>query len=212
MNGTLEKVYMWYLKRQCHSVPRHIAVIQDGNRRFAKNSGICTELGHRLGADRTEEMLDWAKELGIRYITIYSFSTENFNRSPEEVNALFSLFREKFLGFLTDWRVREYRIHVQMVGDRSLLPADLLAAVDTAEQATAGYDGFFLNIAIGYGGRNEIVAVSREILKEVREGRLDPADITVEAIQDHINNRKNLPPVDLIIRTANEFRTSNFLS
>lgn len=211
MKGALEKMYSWYLRRQCRYIPCHIAVIQDGNRRFAKNTGICTEAGHRLGADRTEEMLDWAKELGIRYITIYSFSTENFNRSPEEVNALFSLFREKFLGFLTDKRVRDYRIHVQMVGDRSLLPPDLLSAVDAAEQATAQYDGFFLNIAIGYGGRNEILAVSREILREVRDGRLDPGVISVETVQDRINDRKNLPPVDLIIRTANEYRTSNFL-
>ena len=125
--------------------------------------------GARDGADRTEEMLDWAHELGIRHITLYTFSTENFSRTKEEMDHLFSLFREKFTSVVTDERVKGYRIRVQMVGNRSMLPDDLRSAIDAAEEATRDHDGFYLNIALAYGGRNEIVLAARQILKEVAE-------------------------------------------
>ena len=126
----VEPLYERYLKMQYHHVPNHIAIIQDGNRRYAKRLGIDTSKGHRAGADKTEEMLDWAHELGIKHITLYTFSTENFSRKKEEVDHLFALFREKFLAVLRDERVKRYRIRVQMVGDRSLLPPDLREAVE----------------------------------------------------------------------------------
>ncbi len=103
-------------------MPNHIAIIQDGNRRYAKMLGIDTAKGHRAGADKTEEMLDWAHELGVKHITLYTFSTENFSRNKDEVEHLFALFKEKFLAVLKDERVKKYKIRVQMVGDRSLLP------------------------------------------------------------------------------------------
>ena len=106
-------------------MPRHIAIIQDGNRRYARNTGLDTADGHRAGADVTEKVLDWIHELGITHITLYSFSTENFNRDPSEIESLFTLFKEKFLSVLSDDRVSKYRIRVRMVGDRTLLPDDL---------------------------------------------------------------------------------------
>ena len=124
----IEPVYERYLRIQCRHVPNHIAIIQDGNRRYAKLLGIDTAGGHRAGADRTEEMLDWAHELGIRHITLYTFSTENFSRKKEEIDHLFTLFQEKFTSVVTDERVKRYRIRVQMVGDRSMLPDDLKKA------------------------------------------------------------------------------------
>ena len=204
-------MYEWYLKRQCSHIPEHIAIIQDGNRRFAKNAGIDISEGHRAGADRTEMMLDWAHELGIRYITIYSFSTENFHRDAKEVGELFVLFREKFLSVINDERVHRYHIRVRMVGDRSLLPPDLLQAIDAAEKATENYDNFFLNIAVAYGGRNEIVLAARRILEKVRTGDITPEEITPDMVEGHLHDGGNLPPVDLIVRTGNDYRTSNFL-
>ena len=153
----IEPLYERYLKVQYQHVPNHIAIIQDGNRRYAKMLGIDTTKGHRAGADKTEEMLDWAHELGIRHITLYTFSTENFSRKKEEVDHLFALFKEKFLSILHDERVEKYKIRVQMVGDRAMLPDDLRDAVNKAEKATQDNTGFHLNIALAYGGRNEIV-------------------------------------------------------
>ena len=207
----VESLYEKHLRHQCRHVPNHIAIIQDGNRRYAKLLGLDTADGHRAGADKTEEMLDWAQELGIRHITLYTFSTENFSRQKEEVSHLFALFKEKFTSVISDERVNRYKIRVQMVGDRSLLPADLLDAINTAEEATKGHTGFCLNIALAYGGRNEIVLAAREILGEIEKTGADPGIIDVQMVERHLHSGKGIPPVDLIIRTGNEYRTSNFL-
>jgi tritrans,polycis-undecaprenyl-diphosphate synthase [geranylgeranyl-diphosphate specific] len=207
----IEPLYERYLKVQYQHVPNHIAIIQDGNRRYAKMLGIDTPKGHRAGADKTEEMLDWAHELGIRHITLYTFSTENFSRNKEEVAQLFALFKEKFLAILHDERVDKYKIRVQMVGDRSMLPDDLLDAVNKAEKATQDNTGFHLNIALAYGGRNEIVLAAREILSAVANNEVSPDMIDVHMVEQHLHDKKGIPPVDLIIRTGNDYRTSNFL-
>jgi len=207
----IEPLYERNLLRQCQSIPRHIAIIMDGNRRFARMIGMNKADGHRAGADKTEEMLDWAREIGIRYITLYSFSTENFSRDQEEISELFSLFREKFTRVLDDVRVHRYRIRVQMVGERSRLPPDLRAAIDAAEKATASYHDYYLNIALAYGGRNEIVRAIQQILAEIRSGTCTPDDIDSALVERHLNGGIQLPPVDLIIRTGNDYRTSNFL-
>lgn len=207
----IDPLYERYLRLQCRHIPNHIAIIQDGNRRYARLLGLDTADGHRAGADNTERMLDWAHEMGIRHITLYTFSTENFSRQKEEVSHLIALFKEKFVSVLTDERVKKYRIRVQMVGDRSLLPQDLLKTIDAAEKATQGNTGFHLNIALAYGGRNEIVMAAREILTEIGQNRIDPGDVTVPVVEQHLHGRKGIPPVDLIIRTGNECRTSNFL-
>jgi tritrans,polycis-undecaprenyl-diphosphate synthase [geranylgeranyl-diphosphate specific] len=207
----IDPVYERFLRLQCRHIPNHIAIIQDGNRRYARLLGLDTAEGHRAGADNTEKMLDWAHEIGVRHITLYTFSTENFSRQKEEVSHLFDLFKEKFRSVLTDERVKKYKIRVQMVGDRSLLPEDLLAAIDAAENATRNNRGFCLNIALAYGGRNEIVLAAREILSGVDKNQIDPATIDVQMVEQHLHGSRGIPPVDLIIRTGNECRTSNFL-
>lgn len=211
LRSLIEPVYERYLRMQCRNMPRHIAIIQDGNRRFARQKGVDTAVGHRAGADATEQMLEWAGDLGVQHITLYSFSTENFHRDAAEVQELFALFREKFLSMVKNERVHRRHIRVQMVGDRTLLPADLLAAIEQAEASTAGYHDFFLNIAIAYGGRNEIVQAAKRILAEVNAGTLTPEEITPAMVENHLYEGNPLPPVDLIIRTGNEYRTSNFL-
>ena len=211
LRSLIEPLYEKYLKMQYRHVPNHVAIIQDGNRRYAKMLGMDTPKGHRAGADKTEEMLDWAQELGINHITLYTFSTENFSRNKEEVAQLFALFKEKFLAVLNDERVEKYKIRVQMVGDRAMLPEDLREAVNKAEKATQGNTGFHLNIALAYGGRNEIVLAAREILSAVANNEVRPDMIDVHMVEQHLHDKKGIPPVDLIIRTGNEYRTSNFL-
>lgn len=204
-------LYERLLRMQCRHIPSHIAIIQDGNRRFARIRNIPRSEGHRAGADRTEEVLSWARELGIRHITLYSFSTENFQRDSEEVQDLFRLFREKLTRVPGDPRVHRDGIRVQVVGDRTLLPPDLREAIARAEEATKNYSEYFLNVALAYGGRNEIVRAARRILRGVSEGTCSIPEITPELVESHLHDGQNIPPVDLIIRTGNEYRTSNFL-
>jgi tritrans,polycis-undecaprenyl-diphosphate synthase [geranylgeranyl-diphosphate specific] len=160
---------------------------------------------------KTEEILDWARDLGIQYITLYSFSTENFTRESDEVRALFTLFREKFLAVQTDERVRKYGIRVSVVGDRSLLPKDLLDVIADAEEATKANTGHYLNVALAYGGRNEIVHAARRILSEVESGECPAESIDTGMVERYLHDGIHLPPVDLVIRSGNDYRTSNFL-
>ncbi|MDI6867651.1 polyprenyl diphosphate synthase [Methanoculleus sp.] len=197
--------------RQVRHIPRHVAVIQDGNRRYAQKQGVDTSVGHRLGANTTERLLNWANDLDVQQITLYTFSTENFRRDENELESLFTLFKEKFWAVLDDERVKRNRIRVRMIGDRSLLPPDLLEAVDAAEEATRHHSNYFINVALAYGGRNEIVNAARSILEEVRQGVIDPDSIDPGTVERHLNRGALVPPVDLIIRTGNDYRTSNFL-
>jgi len=207
LEGLYERLLVW----QIRYVPLHIAIIQDGNRRFAKSLGLGAGEGHRAGADTTDRVLDWAHEMGVKYITLYSFSTENFRRDSVEVESLFSLFKERFERILFDDRIHRHRIRIRVFGDRTLLPPDLLERVEAAEAATRAYGNYFVNIALAYGGRNEIVHAARSILRGVRDGAITPEEIDAALVERHLYDGKYLPPVDLIIRTGNERRTSNFL-
>lgn len=211
LRSIVEPLYERYLRMQCLNIPNHIAVIQDGNRRFARMLGMDTAKGHRAGADTSEMLLDWAHELGIRHVTLYSFSTENFRRNEAEVRDLFELFREMLRKIPNDERVHRYQIRVQVLGDRSLLPPDLIELIDEVERVTAVYGDYIINVALAYGGRNEIVHTAKSILQEVRDGNLKADEIDAGVIESHLHDGMNLPPVDLIIRTGNEKRTSNFL-
>ncbi len=207
----IDRCYERVLQRQVTHIPRHVAIIQDGNRRFARLYGLDTASGHRAGASTTENMLEWVQELGIRHITLYSFSTENFTRPHKEVRDLFALFKDMLVRISKDERIHRRGVCVRIIGDRSLLPDDLLESVRLAEEATQDYTDFHLNIALAYGGRNEIVYATRSILEEVRSGRISPDSIDTGVIDEHLYNGFQLPPVDLMIRTGNEKRTSNFL-
>ncbi|MDD3621082.1 MAG: polyprenyl diphosphate synthase [Methanofollis sp.] len=206
-----EHLYERYLGWQCKHIPSHIAIIQDGNRRYARLNNVDTIEGHRAGAQATQRVLEWAQDLGIRTITLYSFSTENFKRDQAEVEYLFDLFKEKFAEIPEDDRVHKNQIRVQMIGDRSMLPSDLLSLIETAEDATRHYSRYFLNIALAYGGRNEIVHAAQRVVTGVRDGTLEADTITPKTVEHYLYDETPLPPVDLIVRTGNERRTSNFL-
>ncbi|MBO4521976.1 MAG: di-trans,poly-cis-decaprenylcistransferase [Methanomicrobium sp.] len=209
-----DRVYEKKLASQIEYIPKHIAIIQDGNRRYAKEKGIDVALGHRLGAEKTMEVLEWARDIGVKEITLYCFSTENFNRSEGELKDLFSLFMDKaneVLGKLNREVAPENRIRIRMVGDRSLLPQDFLSKIEKVEEMTKDFHNYTINLAIAYGGRNEILCAARSILKKVYSGELDADAIDVDTVDDNIYNDISISPVDLIIRTGNEKRTSNFL-
>ena len=208
-----EKRLLWEV--QGGTMPRHIGLILDGNRRYARGLGLTDPLeGHRRGADRLEQVLDWLEELEIRIITIYVLSTENLSRPPEELERLLSLIETRMRSVATDAKIHAKGVRVRAVGQLGLLPASVQEAIRAAEEATAGYGNFFLNIAVGYGGRQEIAdAVQALLLERSRQGMALEralAEVTPEAIGKYLYTY-DLPDPDLIIRTSGEFRLSGFL-
>ena len=210
-------IYRWYehsLKQEVlrHPIPGHVAIIQDGNRRYARRLGKSIAQGHISGADTTEKVLDWCAELGVKQLTLYAFSTENFNRPDDEKQALFDLFKVFARKARESKRTHELKLRFRPVGDISMLPADVREEIALTEAATAGYDHFYLNIAVAYGGRKEIVDGARKMAREVRDGGLKPESITENSVDKYLYlGAEQRSQVDLIIRTGGDERTSNFL-
>jgi len=191
-------------------VPNHLAIIMDGNRRFAAAQGLDISKGHAKGRDTAELLLDWCLEVGVNILTIYALSTENFSRSPEELAALMDLYDKALRDIAVDERVHRHQIRVRVIGNRTLLPARVQEAIDIAEKATANYTRYRFNVALAYGGRDEIVEAIRALAREVRDGRLLPEEIDSDAVSRHLYTA-DLPDPDLIFRTSGEERISNFL-
>jgi tritrans,polycis-undecaprenyl-diphosphate synthase [geranylgeranyl-diphosphate specific] len=203
-------LYERLLERELDGAPEHVAVIQDGNRRYARQSGDEATDGHRAGAQTTERMLHWCNELGVRELTLYAFSTENFERPPEEREHLFDLIEDKLREFADREEVHENEVRIRAIGELDRLPPRVREAIEYADRRTAGYDEFHLNIALAYGGRAELLSATRDLAADVRDGALDPADIDVEAVESQLYEGP-ARAVDLIIRTGGDERTSNFL-
>ncbi len=191
-------------------LPRHLAIIMDGNRRFAHDHGLLVELGHERGRDKLEELLNWCLEIGLRIMTVYALSTENFQRDPAELDPLMDLFARSFEEIAIDPRVHRNQIRVQAFGNRGILPERVVRAIEHAEAATRGYDRYLYNVAIAYGGREEIVRAIRALATEVQEGTLRPEEITQEMVSSHLYTAE-MPDPDLVLRTSGEERISNFL-
>ncbi len=192
------------------NTPNHIGIIMDGNRRFAQNLNTSREAGHAIGAQKLEKVLDWAKEIGVRYGTVYAFSKENTNRSEEEVSELMDLFEEKFKEIAKDPKIHENEIRVKAIGNKDKLPGHVREAIKKAEKATEDYDQFVLNIAVNYGGRKELVEATRKLCEKVEQGQLEPDEIDEETLDKQLY-MSELPDPDLIIRTSGEERLSGFL-
>ncbi|HTP53455.1 MAG TPA: polyprenyl diphosphate synthase [Thermoplasmata archaeon] len=191
-------------------VPRHLAIIMDGNRRFAAREGLDVKGGHAKGRDTLEELLDWCLDVGIRILTVYALSTENLSRPKEELEGLMELFDRSLREIATDERVHRHKIRVRVFGNRTLLPSRVQEAIALAETATEAYTEYRYNVALGYGGREEIVDAIRALAREVQAGTLDPAAIDSETVSRHLYTA-DLPDPDLIFRTSGEERISNFL-
>lgn len=190
------------------NMPKHIAIIMDGNRRWAKNRKLETKDGHKAGADNLEKIASYANKIGIKYLTVYAFSTENWKRSKEEVAALM---------FLLNWYIDSWlkkadtdNIRLKIIGDIRVLSKSLQEKIDKAIEKTKNNTGLTLNIAFNYGGRAEIVMATQKIAEKVQKGEMNLEDITEETISENLYTAGQ-PDPDLLIRTSGELRTSNFL-
>ncbi|NPA47492.1 MAG: di-trans,poly-cis-decaprenylcistransferase [Thermococci archaeon] len=191
-------------------IPRHVAIIMDGNRRWAKKFEKPPWYGHLFGSQKLEEILEWNRELGIKTLTVYAFSTENFGRRKEEVNALMNLFERKFLEILDNEKVHRYGMRVNVIGRKDLLPDNVRRAAEKAEEATRNYSNYVLNIALAYGGRGEIVDAVKDMIDDVLAGKLRKEDVDEELIKRYLYY-PDMPDPDIVIRTGGEVRISNFL-
>ena len=186
----------------------HVAIIMDGNGRWATNRGWPRLVGHRKGAERVKQIVRCAPDLGIRWLTIYAFSTENWKRSTEEVLGLMSIFA-RYIEREAD-RLAAEGVRMRFIGDRTRLDPKLQRLMSGIETRTAGFSRLNLTVAINYGGRDELTRAIRQIAIEVSEGRLDPGAVTDALIASRLDTA-DLPDPDLVIRTSGETRTSNFL-
>jgi tritrans,polycis-undecaprenyl-diphosphate synthase [geranylgeranyl-diphosphate specific] len=202
--------YERLLRREISGAPTHVAVIQDGNRRYADRNGDEAPDGHRAGAQTTERVLDWCQDLGVEELTLYAFSTENFDRPEHERAALFDLLERKLYQFADDDRVHDGEVRIRAIGDETMLPERVREAIRYAERRTADYGRFTLNVALAYGGRNELLGAARDVARAVTDGDLDPGEIDASEIDRRLYDNP-LRDVDLIIRTGGDERTSNFL-
>ena len=204
------RVYERLLERELSDGPTHVAVIQDGNRRYARTRGDEATEGHRAGAETTEAMLEWCADLGVEELTLYAFSTENFDRPEAEREELFDLIAEKLRTFADRPEVHDREVRIRAIGEVDRLPARVREAVDYAEGRTREYDRFTLNVALAYGGRAELLSAARDVARAVEAGELDPADVDAAAVEERLYEGP-ARDVDLIIRTGGDERTSNFL-
>lgn len=204
------------------SLPEHVAIIMDGNRRYAKMIGTFPEEGHVYGAEITEKVIEWCFEIGVKKLTLYAFSIENFSRTEEEKKRLFELMCEKFDKIRKDKKIHKEEVKIKAIGNLEMLPLSLREAIRKAEEATAQYKKFNLYFAVGYSGRMEIVEAARKIGEKVKNGELNVEEINEEEISKHLyinegeganKNGNSLvkADVDLIIRTGGERRLSNFI-
>lgn len=208
------KIYERWLWQQIKSgkMPEHIAIILDGNRRWASERLVASWVGHQEGAERVNQLLDWCLDLGVRCVTLYSFSMENFKRVPLEVEEILQIIEKKLQEILTDKRIHENEVKVKVIGRIKLLPKSLQELIRKAEDATKKYDKQFLTVALAYGGRAEIVDAAKKIAEKVKRGELSLEKIDEDTFEkflytSHIPN----PDPDLIIRTSGEERLSGFL-
>lgn len=189
-------------------LPKHIAIIMDGNRRWAKERNIETRLGHKEGAETLKKIAKYANKIGIQYLTVYAFSTENWKRTKEEVGTLMGLLQMYVNDFLNDKELENIKINV--LGDVSKLEPGLQKSIQKAIDRTKDYTGMTLNVAFNYGGRDEITKAVQKIANKVQNHEISIQDIDEKYVADNLYTQGQLDP-DLLIRTGGEQRVSNFL-
>ena len=209
------KTYEYYEEKLEEEVsdgpmPRHIAIIMDGNRRYAKELGLETREGHLAGKEKIRDVLNWCLKLGIRNLTVYAFSTENFNRDESEVNFLMELIETTLKEMADDPEVEEKKIRIQVIGEKELVPESMQETIRYAEEKTKDNDQYTFSMAIAYGGRQEIISALKDIATKVKNGELEVDDINEEMVSEYLYTT-GMPDPDLVLRTSGELRISNFL-
>ena len=195
------------------AVPVHIGVIPDGNRRWARKVGLPITEAYRIGSDKVEEFLEWSLDFGIKIVTVYVLSTENFlRRSKLELDLLYRLLKEKLIKVRRDERIHRNRVRVRVIGRTWLLPEDVRREIELTEEATADYSDHYLNLAVVYGGRQEIIDAVKKLIIDYNSGKLSISDLNEELLLKYLYvGDEPYPEPDLIIRTGGEHRISNFL-
>ncbi|HJM44936.1 MAG TPA: polyprenyl diphosphate synthase [Candidatus Poseidoniaceae archaeon] len=192
-------------------LPEHVACIMDGNRRHALQKLIPVALGHKMGKEKLEDVMDWILEYNIKYLTVYALSTENLNsRSEKELEELYNLYVMGLEDLVEDDRIHNNRVKVSVIGRRELLPKKVLESIEKAEKSTAEYEDYVFTICLAYGSREEIVLAIREIATLHASGELSLDQIDEKEVSNRLYT-KGMPDPDLIIRTSGEERISNFL-
>ncbi len=204
--------WLWFQVKKGRK-PQHVAIILDGNRRWAAHKALISWIGHRHGANKIDELMDWCLELDVKFITLYAFSTENFDRPPQEVEEIMKLIKEKLLSILENERIHENKIRVKAIGRLDLLPPAIQEVIQRVEETTKMYTDRLLNVALAYGGRAEIVDATKKIAKKAVKGELNPEKINEKLFEKYLYTA-HMPrqDADLIIRTSGEERLSGFLS
>ena len=190
------------------SVPRHVAIILDGNGRWAKSKGMPRNYGHAQGAKNVERICEEAWKLGIKYLTVYAFSTENWSRPEDEVEALMSLLSSYLKNCMKISKKNDMRVRV--IGDISRLDEELRKQIETLTEATEDYDGLNFTVALNYGSRDEILRAVNHIIADMEQGILEKREVTEELMEAYLDTA-GIPAPDLLIRTSGEQRLSNFL-
>lgn len=190
------------------NLPKHIAIIMDGNRRWAKARGLTTKDGHKAGSKNLDNIATFCNEIGIKYLTVYAFSTENWKRTQEEVSALMFILKANLDSMHRKLDLKNIKIRV--IGEKENIPPDIQKKIDKLVEKTKNNTGLVLNIAFNYGGRAELVHSTKVIAEKVKSGEIDIEDINEKLISDSIYTAGQ-PDPDLMIRTSHELRTSNFL-
>lgn len=189
-------------------VPKHIGIILDGNRRFAKQLMLKPWKGHEWGAKKVEKLFEWCRELDIKELTLYTFSLENLNRPKEELDYLLNLFKEEFAKLLSDERIGKNEIRINFIGRLWMLPQDLQDIMQKIMEKTEKYSRYIVNFAMAYGGRAEIIDAAKKIAEKAKEGKIDIDEINEDVF---LKNMYIKSEPDLIIRTGGEKRISGFL-
>jgi undecaprenyl diphosphate synthase len=198
------------LKEQidANRIPQHVAIIMDGNGRWAKSKGLDRIFGHREGVDSVDKVMEAASDLGVKYITLYAFSTENWNRPDTEVNALMEILSEALKKYIE--KISQNNVRLMVIGDKSRLSKVTLSNLSEAEKMTEGNTGLTMILAISYSSRWEIVEATKRIAAEVKTGALDVEAINEQIFSNHLATA-GIPDPDLLVRTSGELRISNFL-
>jgi tritrans,polycis-undecaprenyl-diphosphate synthase [geranylgeranyl-diphosphate specific] len=197
------------MKLDSDNIPKHIGIIMDGNRRFAKRIMKNPWDGHESGAKKIQYLLEWCKEFDIKRLTLYTFSIENFNRPKKEFDHLMKLFKENFNKLKDNDKINEYGIRVRVIGRYKMFPKDVSDAIDEIVEKTKNNNKYEIIFAMAYGGRVELVDAIRKIAKKVENGKIKPDEIDLLDVEEHLYLREQ---PDLIIRTGGERRLSNFLT
>lgn len=191
-------------------VPNHVAIIMDGNRRFAQSIGLEPQAGHQLGSNKLENMLDWCLELGIQVLTVYAFSTENFKRSKQEVQQLMDLCKEEIEKAKQDSRIHRNEVRINIIGNIDSLPKETRESAKEIMEKTKHYEQHIFNIALAYGGRQEIIHAIQQIAEAVENNELSIHEIEEKTVSSYLYTN-GIPDPDLVLRTSGEERISNFL-